>query len=72
MLTGFGPTAAGYLVQGGAKFMGYEFFKKQSVQYFGTEEACKRNRMAIYLGSSAAAEFFADILLAPLEATRIR
>jgi hypothetical protein len=28
LLTGFGPTAAGYLVQGGAKFAGYEFFKK--------------------------------------------
>ncbi|GJJ06855.1 hypothetical protein Clacol_001051 [Clathrus columnatus] len=40
LLTGFGPTAVGYLVQGGAKFSGYEFF--------------------------------ADILLTPLEATRIR
>lgn len=24
LLTGFGPTAVGYLVQGGAKFSGYE------------------------------------------------
>jgi solute carrier family 25 phosphate transporter 3 len=24
LLTGFGPTAVGYLVQGGAKFAGYE------------------------------------------------
>ena len=26
LLTGFGPTAVGYLLQGGAKFCGYEFF----------------------------------------------
>ena len=26
LLTGFGPTAVGYLFQGGAKFAGYEFF----------------------------------------------
>ncbi|KAJ3494538.1 hypothetical protein NLG97_g4014 [Lecanicillium saksenae] len=58
LLTGFGPTAVGYLVQGGAKFAGYEFFKK--------------NRTAIYLGASATESFFADILLCPLEATRIR
>ncbi|KAI8336846.1 hypothetical protein EDC96DRAFT_578880, partial [Choanephora cucurbitarum] len=30
------------------------------------------NRTAIYLGSSAIAEFFADVALCPLEATRIR
>jgi len=32
LLTGFGPTAVGYLVQGGAKFAGYEFWKKKFVQ----------------------------------------
>ena len=26
LLTGFAPTAVGYLFQGGAKFVGYEFF----------------------------------------------
>jgi hypothetical protein len=26
LLTGFAPTAVGYLFQGGGKFMGYEFF----------------------------------------------
>lgn len=25
LLTGFGPTAVGYLVQGGGKFAGYEY-----------------------------------------------
>lgn len=28
LLTGFGPTAVGYSVQGGGKFAGYEFWKK--------------------------------------------
>ncbi|KAH9941055.1 mitochondrial carrier [Amylocystis lapponica] len=72
LLTGFGPTAVGYLVQGGAKFSGYEFWKKQFVQIAGSQESAVANRTAIYLGASSVAEFFADILLTPLEATRIR
>ncbi|PPR05388.1 hypothetical protein CVT24_008002 [Panaeolus cyanescens] len=72
LLTGFGPTAVGYLVQGGAKFSGYEFWKKKSVELAGSEEAAIRHRTLIYLGSASVAEFFADILLTPLEATRIR
>ncbi|TIB85447.1 hypothetical protein E3Q06_01912 [Wallemia mellicola] len=71
LLTGAGPTFAGYFLQGAFKFGGYEFFKKQAVDYVGLENA-KDNRTAIYLGSSALAEFFADIALCPLEATRIR
>ncbi|KAI9780394.1 MAG: mitochondrial phosphate carrier protein [Peltula sp. TS41687] len=71
LLTGFGPTAAGYFLQGAFKFGGYEFFKQQFINYFGYETA-SRNRTAVYLASSAAAEFFADIALCPLEATRIR
>jgi solute carrier family 25 phosphate transporter 3 len=35
-------------------------------------ETAVANRGAIYLGASAIAEFFADIALCPLEATRIR
>ncbi|PSN74184.1 mitochondrial phosphate carrier protein-like protein [Corynespora cassiicola Philippines] len=69
--TGFGPTAAGYFLQGAFKFGGYEFFKQQSINLIGYENA-KNNRTAVYLASSAAAEFFADIALCPLEATRIR
>ncbi|EMD39527.1 hypothetical protein CERSUDRAFT_111850 [Gelatoporia subvermispora B] len=72
LLTGFGPTAVGYLVQGGAKFAGYEFWKKQFCQIAGDQEAAVKYRTAIYLGASSVAEFFADILLTPLEATRIR
>jgi len=69
--TGFGPTAAGYFLQGGFKFGGYEFFKAQSISLLGYETA-KENRTAVYLASAGCAEFFADIALCPLEATRIR
>ncbi|KAK3939960.1 mitochondrial phosphate carrier protein [Diplogelasinospora grovesii] len=72
LLTGFGPTAVGYLVQGGGKFAGYEFFKKKFIELSGGPEKATNNRTAIYLGASATAEFFADIALCPLEATRIR
>lgn len=72
LLTGFGPTAVGYLVQGGSKFAGYEFFKKKYISIAGGPEAAVPRRTAIYLTASATAEFFADILLCPLEATRIR
>ncbi|CAG7965391.1 unnamed protein product [Penicillium nalgiovense] len=71
LLTGFGPTAAGYFLQGALKFGGYEFFKQQSINALGYETA-KNNRTAVYLASAGAAEFIADIALCPLEATRIR
>lgn len=71
LLTGIGPTVAGYFLQGAFKFGGYELFKQQSINLLGYETA-SNNRMAVYLASSAAAEFFADIALCPLEATRIR
>jgi len=71
LLTGVGPTFAGYFLQGAFKFGGYEFFKQQSINLLGYETA-KQNRTAVYLASSACAEFFADIALCPLEATRIR
>ncbi|KAI4085968.1 MAG: hypothetical protein Q9173_003782 [Seirophora scorigena] len=71
LLTGFGPTAAGYFLQGAFKFGGYELFKQQCINYLGYETA-SNNRTAVYLASSALAEFFADIALCPLEATRIR
>ncbi|KAI0523895.1 mitochondrial phosphate carrier protein [Xylaria bambusicola] len=72
LLTGFGPTAVGYLIQGGGKFAGYEFFKKKYIDLVGSQETATRHRTAIYLSASASAEFFADIALCPLEATRIR
>lgn len=71
LLTGAGPTFAGYFLQGAFKFGGYEFFKQQSIKILGYDTA-KQNRTAVYLASAACAEFFADIALCPLEATRIR
>ena len=52
--------------------MGYEFFKKKFIDLAGSSEKATNNRMPIYLTASATAEFFADIALCPLEATRIR
>jgi len=72
LLTGFGPTAVGYFAQGGAKFAGYEFWKKYLVQIAGDQDTAVKYRTAIYLGAASIAEFFADVLLTPLEATRIR
>lgn len=71
LLTGFGPTAAGYFLQGAFKFGGYELFKQQSINLLGYENA-SNNRTLVYIASAGAAEFFADIALCPLEATRIR
>ncbi|KAK0626220.1 mitochondrial carrier domain-containing protein [Immersiella caudata] len=71
LLTGVGPTFAGYFLQGAFKFGGYEFFKQQAINQLGYDNASKY-RTGVYLASSAAAEFFADIALCPLEATRIR
>ena len=71
LLTGAGPTFAGYFLQGAFKFGGYEFFKQQSINLIGVENATQY-RTPVYLASSALAEFFADIALCPLEATRIR
>ncbi|KAF9365650.1 mitochondrial phosphate carrier protein [Mortierella sp. NVP85] len=71
LMTGFGPTFAGYFLQGAFKFGGYEFWKKTFIEAIGQENAVN-NRTAIYLASSGIAEFFADVALCPLEATRIR
>ncbi|EJT71869.1 mitochondrial phosphate carrier protein [Gaeumannomyces tritici R3-111a-1] len=71
LLTGIGPTFAGYFMQGAFKFGGYEFFKQQWINTVGLDNA-SAYRTPIYMASSASAEFFADIALCPLEATRIR
>jgi len=71
LLTGLGPTAAGYFLQGAFKFGGYEFWKKTFIDAVGVDKASDY-RAPIYLASAGIAEFFADIALCPLEATRIR
>ena len=43
--------------QGGAKFAGYEFWKKQFVQIAGDQETAVKYRTAIYLGASSVAEY---------------
>lgn len=62
LLTGFGPTAAGYFLQGAFKFGGYEFFKQMNINLLGLETATNY-RTGVYLASSACAEFIADIAL---------
>jgi len=71
LLTGIGPTFTGYALQGAFKFAGYEFWKQYLIDFVGKENAVE-NRAFIYLAGSGIAEFFADIVLCPLEATRIR
>jgi len=71
LLTGLGPTAQGYFIQGWFKFGGVEFFKINITQSIGEQKAWD-NRQVIYLASSAMAEFIADIFLCPYEACRIR
>ncbi|GCF00379.1 mitochondrial phosphate carrier protein [Zygosaccharomyces mellis] len=71
LLTGFGPTLLGYSIQGAFKFGGYEVFKKMFIDVLGFENAAAYKN-SVYMGSAAIAEFFADIALCPLEATRIR
>lgn len=71
LATGLGPTIAGYFVQGWFKFGGVEFFKVKATETLGEKKAYE-NRVGIYLGAAAAAEFIADIFLCPLEAVRIR
>ena len=56
LLTGFGPTAVGYFIQGGGKFAGYEFWKKTFVEVLGDQESAVRYRTAIYLGASSVGE----------------
>jgi solute carrier family 25 phosphate transporter 3 len=68
---GWAPTAIGYSLQGLGKFGFYEMFKIMYADAIG-EELAYQWRTAVYLAASASAEFFADMLLAPMEATKVR
>jgi len=68
---GWAPTLMGYSVQGMAKFGLYEYFKHFYADVIGEENAYLY-RTTLYLASSASAEFFADIGLAPFEAVKVR
>jgi solute carrier family 25 phosphate transporter 3 len=68
---GWAPTAIGYSLQGLGKFGFYEIFKHVYADILG-EELSYQWRTSLYLAASASAEFFADILLAPMEAAKVR
>lgn len=68
---GWAPTAIGYSMQGLGKFGLYEVFKIQYTDLIGEENAFLW-RTSVYLAASASAEFFADILLCPMEACKVR
>jgi solute carrier family 25 phosphate transporter 3 len=68
---GWAPTAIGYSMQGLGKFGFYEIFKSIYSDLLG-EELSYQWRTSLYLAASASAEFFADIMLAPMEAAKVR
>ena len=68
---GFGPTAIGYSLQGAGKYGLYEYFKYKYGEIVGESNAHKY-RALLYVTASASAEFFADMLLCPWEALKVR
>ncbi|VDN20374.1 unnamed protein product [Gongylonema pulchrum] len=74
---GWAPTFIGYSLQGLGKFGFYEIFKIMYSNMLGEVSPCFYElsyqwRTIVYLAASASAEFLADILLAPMEATKVR
>ena len=61
-MTGFGPTAVGYFVQGGGKFAGYEFWKRQFVNIVGDKDTAVRYRTPIYLAAASVGESVSSLL----------
>lgn len=70
LVRGWAPTFFGYSIQGMFKFGLYEVFKVYYTALAG-EEMAYEYRTSLYLVSSASAEFFADIGLAPFEAAKV-
>uniref|UniRef100_A0AC35GSU7 Phosphate carrier protein n=1 Tax=Panagrolaimus sp. PS1159 TaxID=55785 RepID=A0AC35GSU7_9BILA len=68
---GWAPTFIGYSMQGLGRFGLYEYFKVFYADLIG-EELAYQWRTTLYLAAAASGEFFADILLAPMEATKVR
>ena len=50
---------------GGAKFAGYEYWKKAFVQIAGDQDTAVKYRSAIYLGAASVAEFVHCFLVLP-------
>lgn len=70
LLTGFGPTAVGYFVQGGGKFAGYEFWKKQFVRFAGDKDTAVKYRTPIYLGAASVGESVSSFIVSNHELSR--
>jgi len=71
LFRGWAPTLAGYSAQGMGKFGLYEIFKWEYAKLIGEENAYKYKTL-LYCTASASAEFFADILLCPLETVKLK
>jgi len=71
LVKGWAPTFLGYSAQGLCKFGLYEVFKVLYKDIIGEERAFL-HRTWLYLSASASAEFFADILLSPMEAAKVK
>ena len=71
LVRGWAPTLFGYSAQGAGKFGLYEYFKKYYADLAGPETAAKYQTV-IFLAGSASAEFFADIMLCPFEAVKVK
>ena len=71
LVRGWVPTLLGYSAQGAGKFGLYEFFKKYYADMVGPEKE-EAYKTVIFLAGSASAEFFADILLCPFEAVKVK
>ena len=69
---GWAPTFIGYSQQGAFKFGFYELFKYLLMHKVVSTEVGVEYRVWIHLISSASAEFFGDIALAPWEAVKIK
>ena len=74
---GLGPTALGYLMQGGTKFGGYELCKRTAFAKLREAgelgESIARNfQLPIMLASAACAETVASAALCPLEVLKLR
>lgn len=68
--TGWLPTLIGYSLQGTAKFGFYEYFKDVYAKIAG--DKAEKYKVLGFALSSASAEVFADILLCPFEAVKVR
>jgi len=71
LFKGWAPTAIGYSMQGAGKFGLYEVFKDFYATMLG-EENSYQYRGLVFAVASGSAEFFADIMLCPMEMTKVK